>query len=348
MAAAAEGDLQLQQEIAAVFASAGSSSNEVQQQVAAALGRINAIPKVYVHYAAILGNCQYTPDVRQVAGLSLKTALQRQQQLQQQELQQVLSPLLHALQEEERSIRAAAGSAITSLICCQQLSQQQLQELLQQLLLLLDSHQFGIAEGALITLSKVTEDMLQGVRLQQMELQQQQQQQLLVFIQWAEQQLLPRLLQEATPAAAAAAAAATGLRTPEQQQLLQQQAVYTLNLFSAAQAFSPGGPFYSFFPQYWETLGSLAAASDPKTQRVVIQGILQTLETRGAPVMEAAGPLADFFLHCSNSNDYQLKQDALEFWPVSHLSPPLCLLRMLLLSPAAVYRCCCCCCCYGS
>ncbi|OEH76533.1 putative transportin [Cyclospora cayetanensis] len=262
---------------------------------------------------AILGSCSYSQDVRQVAGLSLKTSLQRQQVLQQQQLQQLLPPLLQALQEEARDLRAAAGSAVTALVCCQQLPQQQLQELLQQLLLLLDAPRFDVAEGALNTLSKIAEDMLQGVRLQQLEQQQlQHPEQLIVFIHWTQQQLLPRLLLEANPSAAAS----TCIHTPEQQQILQQQAVYTLNLFSAAQGFSEGAPFFSLFPEYWGVLGSLAAASNPKTQRAVIQGILQTLETRAAPVLEAAGPLTEFFLHCGGAADYQLKQDALEFWPV--------------------------------
>ncbi|KAL8426036.1 hypothetical protein Efla_001954 [Eimeria flavescens] len=323
MAAATDGDLQIQQEIAAVFASAGSSSNEVQQQVAAALNRINEIPHVYVHFAAILGSCRYTPDVRQVAGLSLKTALQRPQQLQQQQLQQLLPPLLQALQEEDRGLRAAGGSAVTSLVCFQRLPQQLLQQLLQELLRLFDGPRYEVRQSALQTVSKLSEDMLQGLRLQQQDLQQQPQQ-LVAFIQWAQQQLLPRLLQLAMPAAAAAGGVAAGgvgadggggVCTPEQQEQLQQESIYALNLFAGAQGFAAGGPFSDLFPSYWAALGALAAAANPRTQRAVIQGILQTLETRPAAVVEAAGPLADFFMRCGSSPDYQLKQDAAEFWP---------------------------------
>ncbi|KAL8432945.1 hypothetical protein ACSSS7_004238 [Eimeria intestinalis] len=335
MAAASEGDLQIQQEIAAVFASAGSSSNEVQQQVAAALNKINEIPHVYVHFAAILGSCLYTPDVRQVAGLSLKTALQRPQQLQQQQLQQLLPPLLQALHEDDRGLRAAGGSAVTALVCCQQLPQQVLQQLLQELLLLLDGPRYEVRESALQTISKISEDMLQGVRLQHQDVQQQPQQ-LVVFIQWVQQQLMGRLLQLATPGAAGAAAAAGGTEapaaaaaaggggagatgsaacTPEQQEALQQGAVSALNLFAGAQGFAEGAPFSDSFPSYWAALGALAAALNARTQRTVVQGVLQTLDSRPQAVLESAGPLADFFMACANNPDYQLRQDAVEFWP---------------------------------
>ncbi|KAL8274192.1 hypothetical protein Esti_001877 [Eimeria stiedai] len=344
MAAAAEGDLQIQQEIAAVFASAGSSSNEVQQQVAAALNRINEIPHVYVHFAAILGSCLYTPDVRQVAGLSLKTALQRPQQLQQQHLQLLLPPLLQALHEEDRGLRAAGGSAVTSLVCFQQLPQQVLQQLLQELLLLLDGPRYEVRESALQTISKISEDMLQGVRLQHQDVQQQPQR-LVVFIQWVQQQLLGRLLQLATPAGAAAGAggaaagggaggaaagggAAGAACTAEQQEALQQGAVSALNLFAGAQGFAEGAPFSELFPSYWAALGALAAAANSRTQRTVVQGVLQTLDSRPPAVLESAGPLANFFMQCANNSDYQLRQDAAEFWPAilreaSQASPEL-------------------------
>lgn len=302
-------------EIVSLFSKAGSLDNAVQQQLAQAFQQLNQMPDSPSYLTCILSNPEFPPDVRQLAGLTLKSTLQQQRALglvSPSNVTNYIRPLLlEAITDPDRGVRQAAGSAITMLLSIEGIASWP--AALQRLFQLLDDPRDDVLDGAFSALSKVVEDALSMLVLfpsrvvggsrrggggggasmggagglgmgeddpnsgQNLGVDEE------VFAQFCVSFLLPKLF---------------ALALPGNKPVVRSYAVNCLSHFvQRNRAFGPNEVFESFFPQYWNLLGQLAQESDPEMRRFVVQGMVQVRHERVSSASPL--PLVELWLHAS-------------------------------------------------
>ncbi|EPT25567.1 HEAT repeat-containing protein [Toxoplasma gondii ME49] len=332
-------------EIVALFEKAGSTDNAVQQQLAQAFQTLNAMVDAPCYLTEILSSAQFSSDVRQLAGLTLKSNLQQKQP---HALPAFVSlyirpRLLAAIEENEKTVRSAAGSAITCLLSLEGVGAWP--EALQRLFQLLDDAREDVVDGAFSALSKIVEDAFPEL--------------LFLSSQARGDAAAPGASDAQGEAALAGAECATagfngGLRDtqearpgregargadeeilaqfcnshllpklfalalPPHKPSVRKHAVACLGHFAQNRAFAPQELFEAFFPQYWQLLGQLAQESDAEMTRFVVQGMVQVVEVRPDVVFNVTSGEAvlSFVVRCCGHEDYRVRLDAVEFWPV--------------------------------
>ncbi|CBZ55543.1 CBR-IMB-2 protein, related [Neospora caninum Liverpool] len=345
-------------EIVALFEKAGSTDNVVQQQVAQAFQTLNAMVDAPCYLTEILSSPQFSTDIRQLAGLTLKSNLQQKQP---HSLPAFVSlyirpRLLAAIEENEKSVRSAAGSAITCLLSLEGVGTWP--EALQRLFQLLDDPREDVVDGAFSALSKIVEDAFpsllflsshargfgasaEGGSLSPNEaqgdaarvgaagdragnpsfngqgLRDAQEGRVAereggargvgadeeILAQFCNGHLLPKLFT---------------LALPPHKPTVRKHAIACLGHFAQNRAFAPQELFEAFFPQYWQLLGQLAQESDAEMTRFVVQGMVQVVEVRPDVVfnMTSGEAVLSFVVRCCGHEDYRVRLDAVEFWPV--------------------------------
>ncbi|PFH34864.1 HEAT repeat-containing protein [Besnoitia besnoiti] len=330
-------------EIVGLFEKAGSTDNAVQQHVAQAFQTLNAMLDAPCYLTEILSSTRLPSDVRQLAGLTLKSNLQQKQP---QSLPPFVSlyirpRLLAAIEENDKNVRSAAGSAITCLLSLEGIGAWP--EALERLFQLLDDPREDVVDGAFSALSKIVEDAFpallylgasraeagtqgaaakadlpnetaaaarggdalpngrgggteKGAGAEDGKDEE-------LFAQFCVAHLLPKLFTLALPA---------------HKPTVRRHAVACLGHFAQNRAFAPQEIFESFFPRYWQLLGQLAQEADSEMTRFVVQGMVQVVEVRPDVVfnMTSGEAVLSFMVRCCGHEDYRVRLDAVEFWPV--------------------------------
>lgn len=278
-----------------VLKNAASPSNEIQQQVMRAVDEMST----RADFGAVLGVLLSTPeaataDIRQRAGLLLKTALTRG-------TVQASSPglreaALRALADPEPIIRKTGGSILTTLVTVSKRATAS--DVLRVLLQMIFDPSPTVAHGAFDALSKICEDLVDMWRqasLSDAEARAECGPLIDDFMVFARQELVPRILM-----------------------LVDQNKKMTLlNIFALNFLFFPNHPLEGHLSAYFQTLGQLAATEkDGATVSLVCKGLVYIAQHHPDMYNGSLSAVISFMLTASKSPEYSVRLDALQFWPV--------------------------------
>jgi len=268
---------------------ASTPDTAVQQQINAHLNEFFALPDALNYLGHIFAMMpEESPDVRQRVGLMLKNRVRSDwASLPPNRLADIKAKLLAVIRDPNRSIRSTAGSAITTIIMAGGAGGWP--EALTALLASLDDANDDIVDGSFSALCKVCEDETDGLRyLHDTD-----------FQSFVAHHLFPKLF----------AFCQAGARP-----VCRKYAIQCLNYFANHRAFDVGEPFHGSLRSYWEALGQLATDPDPNIKRLVCTGFGSLADTNMELILTAVDAVLEFMIGCSDSESYNLRMEAMEFW----------------------------------
>uniref|UniRef100_A0A0G4FL38 Importin N-terminal domain-containing protein n=1 Tax=Chromera velia CCMP2878 TaxID=1169474 RepID=A0A0G4FL38_9ALVE len=289
------------QEAVQLFQQATVPDNEVQKRVAQGMQMLEQHPDAMKYLSHIfLFQTSLAPQIRQMAGLQLKNLLIRALAPSEgtPDIAYVKGVIPQAIMDPQKVVRETGGSIITTIVTYGGI--ENWPEIMNSLFEAVQNQDQSIVEGALSTLQKICEDETdQYKHLEQGP-----------FLVHCERTLIPTLLQMAM---------AQMPDAPVKEKLLRKSAVTCLNFFAAGNvnAFAPGEPLAQFLNNYWQVLGALALDTDASVRRPVCAGMVIMVhpDTIEATVLQALDPVVEFFVRCAQDQDYNVRLEALDFWP---------------------------------
>ena len=282
--------------VAQVLASAGSPSNEVQRAV---MKEIEDCSK-RSDFGSCLGYLlsrtgEQTLEVRQRAGLLLKTALTRG----------TVSPscagltdfALKAITDSEVIIRRTGGSLITTIVTCS--PDQPCRNIMAFLVRVMsDESSPTLADGAFDAIYKISEDLIELWRTSLISPETNMELPKVVedFLQFANEVIVPVTLT---------------IKFARHQ-------VKLLNLFASSFLFFPNHPLAPHLKQYFTCIGVLAASqSDAEIVAEVVKGLIYIARNHADMCADSISAIVRMMLECCKRPEYKLRLESLEFWQVA-------------------------------
>eukprot|EP00922_Rhytidocystis_sp_ex-Travisia-forbesii_P028813 GHVS01042235.1.p1 GENE.GHVS01042235.1~~GHVS01042235.1.p1 ORF type:complete len:955 (+),score=190.28 GHVS01042235.1:129-2993(+) len=292
----------------------------IQQQLAQAFNQLLLLPDALCYLAAIFAGCppagcaSPTLEVRQVAGLNLKTHLPSAAATVAAHVRPVV---LVCVRDSERLIRSTAGSIVTAVINrCGASNWTEALEFLMEGVELACNGGGGTeaGDGSFDTLCKICEDELtiKSSSTNPSEADSN-------FITFCRARLLPKILDICCAATDAAAPPSTVLLASPSSSFsscLRIHAVSCLSFFAQSHSFAPQAVFEDLFQRYWQALGVLAADESPDIRKPVVSSMVQVAEFHPQFLINSGEAVFRFMVEASGSPNYAVRLEALEFWPV--------------------------------
>ncbi|KAJ1612410.1 importin beta like ARM repeat alpha superhelix [Cryptosporidium canis] len=299
------------QDVLSILRQADSSDSNVQLQVTNALNNfVTSIPDAPCYFALIFSSVNEGLDVRQRAGLLLKNYLIQYGLPSTSEYTEYLKiTSFTALNDSQRLIRSTAGTIITTLVNIEQ-GKPLLVESLHHLSQLLDMATNDSIDGAFDCLLKVCEDELESCLGENSNISSHTNPRLVSFLDASRQLILPKLFQITQGEHAVLSKNETAVHL----------SFKCITLYAQHHLFSSGNPLHNLFAQYWQVIGVMAKQGNKQIKLLSIVGIVTVLEDDPSVIFDGAGVgvIIDFVLSCcedSDSDSYNLRLEALEFWP---------------------------------
>eukprot|EP01054_Gregarina_sp_Poly1_P008725 Gregarina_sp_Poly_1__8724@NODE_520_length_7746_cov_143_641620_g413_i0_p1_GENE_NODE_520_length_7746_cov_143_641620_g413_i0NODE_520_length_7746_cov_143_641620_g413_i0_p1_ORF_typecomplete_len947_score141_51HEAT_EZ/PF13513_6/1_3e03HEAT_EZ/PF13513_6/4e02HEAT_EZ/PF13513_6/2_6e02HEAT_EZ/PF13513_6/1_3e12HEAT_EZ/PF13513_6/13HEAT_EZ/PF13513_6/0_3HEAT_EZ/PF13513_6/2_8e06HEAT_EZ/PF13513_6/1_4Vac14_Fab1_bd/PF12755_7/2_7e03Vac14_Fab1_bd/PF12755_7/0_22Vac14_Fab1_bd/PF12755_7/1e04Vac14_Fab1_bd/PF12755_7/63Vac14 len=96
---------------------------------------------------------------------------------------------------------------------------------------------------------------------------------------------------------------------------LRQQALSVLEIYNERHAFAYGEFAHSFFDEFWNILGHMALDPTPAIRLLVLRAMLMVYEYKCDAILANAGPVLDLMVASSDDATYEVRLEALAFWP---------------------------------
>eukprot|EP00398_MALV-I-01_sp_L67-1_P000657 gene657-482_t len=251
--------------------------------------------------------------LRMQAGLLLKLHVGRELGITPQVLVFIKSAILKAVENPSRNLRNTAGSLITTVL--QKVGIGCWLEALHALTRSLDNPNRDVVDGSFSALSKVCEDGFEAFKWYHGNPDESaaNRQKAKPFIDFSMTTLLPKLVNYAQPS---------------QDEIHRRYSITVINHFVLNRMFDPSNQFYdggaidSFMNRYKDILGVLANDPCPDVVKQVCLGFCYLIEHQPQIIGKNLAQVSQFMLIASKHREYQVRLDALEFWPsVLAISP---------------------------
>ena len=284
-------------EVVKVLASAASPSTEVQQQVMRTVEQMSTRSDFPLTLGFLLSEPNVaSPVVRQRAGLLLKTMISRG--IPTESSRSLREYTLAGIADSEACIRNASSSIITTLVL--KSPSQPCSDVLSGLLAMLSDRSPQLVAGAFDTLFKIAEDVIEiwrqisveGASTNDMD-----EFKPLVadFMTFSDQLLVPRIETHGFAV----------------------QKLKLFNLFASNFLFFPGHPLSRHLSTYFDILGKLAATeTDKDAVKEICKGLIQIARNHPDLYDASLEAVINFILKASQSLEYSVRLEALQFWPV--------------------------------
>jgi hypothetical protein len=284
-----------------ILVRAASPSNEVQQEVIKSIEIMSKRRDFGVALGFVLAtpSCG-TSEVRQRAGLLLKTSIGRGIGIEQADA--IRDFAIKAIADSEPVIRRAASSILTTLVT--QFPSLPCSSTLHTLLKLILEGPPESADGAFDAVFKISEDIIEIWRQMTIgdstdESQEGSKTMVNDYMVFSDAQLVPMTLRLSDA----------------------RKKAKLLNLFATNFLFFPNIPLSKYLFPYFETLGTLAATErDGQTVSEVSKGLVYIARHHPDLYDNSLPVVIDFMLRASKNPEYNVRLDALQFWPVVTLN----------------------------
>lgn len=313
------------QDLVTLFTQASSPSAGVQKRIIESVEELKRNPDGLRYLVVIFAELtKEQVEVRQMAGLLLKNLIAPSEGVKDQNnkgarntgrsltvatdrvyddaaLEFVKRNSLKALYDNSIDIRRTAGTIITTIVThygCDSYP-----DALTLITQLIEQRQDPAkALTALDTFKKIAEDTLKAIMEEEMEDPQafRSRTQPHQFIQVSVTHFIPLILKLCDSDV-----------TPE----LREQALAVLEVYNERHAFAYREFAHDFFDEFWNVLGRMALDPTPGIRLIVLRAMLTVYEYKCDAILANAGPVLDLMLTSSEDPNYEVRLEALAFWP---------------------------------
>eukprot|EP01055_Gregarina_sp_Pseudo9_P004445 Gregarina_sp_Pseudo_9__4444@NODE_45_length_5109_cov_42_945957_g42_i0_p1_GENE_NODE_45_length_5109_cov_42_945957_g42_i0NODE_45_length_5109_cov_42_945957_g42_i0_p1_ORF_typecomplete_len954_score205_07HEAT_EZ/PF13513_6/2_3e02HEAT_EZ/PF13513_6/1_9e03HEAT_EZ/PF13513_6/1_2e12HEAT_EZ/PF13513_6/1_1HEAT_EZ/PF13513_6/0_088HEAT_EZ/PF13513_6/5_7e07HEAT_EZ/PF13513_6/2_3Vac14_Fab1_bd/PF12755_7/4_9e03Vac14_Fab1_bd/PF12755_7/0_21Vac14_Fab1_bd/PF12755_7/8_2e03Vac14_Fab1_bd/PF12755_7/2_3e02Vac14_Fab1_bd/PF12755_7/4 len=308
------------QDLLNLFKQASSPSASVQKRVLEGVEELKRNPDGVRYLVVIFAELtKEQVEVRQMAGLLLKNLVAPPEMkdsksrgrparsmasecvFDEAALEFVRGNSLKALYDDSIDIRRTAGTIITTIIT--EYGCDSYPDALTLITQLIEQRQDPAkALTALDTFKKIAEDTLKAIVEEEVEDGQayRNRTQPHRFIQISVSHFIPLILK---------------LCDSEIESELRKQALAILEVYNERHAFAYREFAHNFFDEFWNVLGRMALEPTPGIRLIVLRAMLTVYEYKCDAILANAGPVLDLMLTSSDDPNYDVRMEALAFWP---------------------------------